>query len=148
MDASTLAAAALAIANESSQPAVVEELLLERERLAMDREALRSFVVERHYLQAPNFSEDLVWTWRQAFDLQADVLQDIRDHVMDVAEVAQGTRVLQASLSDLARELDDAVELSTELAGLPTGHTEAPPIVIDYTPMPNIERERSRSRRR
>ena len=104
MDASTLAAAALAIANESSQPAVVEELLLERERLAMDREALRSFVVERHYLRAPDFSEDPVWTWRRAFDLQAAELHDIRDHVRDAAELAQGTRVLQASLSDLERE--------------------------------------------
>ena len=148
MDASTLAAAALAIANDSSQPAVVEELMLERERLAMDREALRSFVVERHYLRAPDFSEDDVWTWRQAFDLQADVLQDIRDHARDVEELAQGTGAMQASMSDLTRELDDAVELSSELAGRPTGHPEAPPIVIDHTPMPIIERERSRSRRR
>ena len=142
MDASTLAAAALAIANETSQPAVVEELLLERERLAMDREALRSFVVERHYLQAPDFSEDPIWTWRRAFDLQVAGLQDVRDHVRDVAELAQGTRVLHAALSDLERELDDAVELSAELAELPTGHAEA------AQDARGTIRERSRSRHR
>ena len=130
MDASTLAAAALAIANESSQPAVVEELMLERERLAMDREALRSFVVERHYLRAPDFSEDDVWTWRRAFDLQADVLQDIRDHARDIEDLAQGSRVLQASMSDLTRELDEAVELSSEIVGMPTANPVAPPIVV------------------
>ena len=57
MDASTLAAAALAIATETSQPAAVEELLLERERLAMDREALRSFLVERHYIHVPGYAQ-------------------------------------------------------------------------------------------
>ena len=134
-----MAAAALAIANESSQPAVVEELLLERERLAMDREALRSFVVERHYLRAPDFSEEDVWSWRQAFDLQAVVLQDIRDHARDIEDLAQGSRVLQASMSDLTRELDEAVELSSEIVGMPTAHPEAPPIVIE--PMPIIDRE-------
>ena len=134
-----MAAAALAIANDSSQPAVVEELMLERERLAMDREALRSFVVERHYLRAPDFSEEDVWSWRQAFDLQAVVLQDIRDHARDIEDLAQGSRVLQASMSDLTRELDEAVELSSEIVGMPTAHPEAPPIVIE--PMPIIDRE-------
>ena len=135
-----MAAAALAIANDSSQPAVVAELMLERERLAMDREALRSFVVERHYLRAPDFSEDDVWTWRQAFDLQADVLQDIRDHARDIEDLAQGTGAMQASMSDLTRELDEAVELSSEIVGMPTAHPEAPPIVIE--PMPIIDRDR------
>ena len=55
MDASTLAA--VAIATETSQPAAVEELLLERERLAMDREALRSFLVERHYIHVPGYAQ-------------------------------------------------------------------------------------------
>ena len=142
MDASTLAAAALAIATETSQPAVVEELLLERERLAMDREALRSFVVERHYIQAPDFSEDPIWTWRRAFDLQAAGLQEIRDHARDVAELAQGTRILQGAMNDLDRELNDALELSAELAELPPGHAGA---AQDER---GTIRERSRSRHR
>ena len=142
MDASTLAAAALAIATETSQPAVVDELLLERERLAMDREALRSFVVERHYIQAPDFSEDPIWTWRRAFDLQTAGLQEIRDHVRDVAELAQGTRILQGAMNDLDRELNDALELSAELAELPPGHAGA---AQDER---GTIRERSRSRHR
>ena len=125
MDASTLAAAALAIATETSQPAVVDELLLERERLAMDREALRSFVVERHYIQAPDFSEDPLWTWRRAFDLQAAQLQVIRDNNRDVAEWVQGTRIMQGVMNALDRELSDAVELSAELRELQPGHAGA-----------------------
>ena len=142
MDASTLAAAALAIANETSQPAVVDELLLERERLAMDREALRSFVVERHYIQAPDFSEDPLWTWRRAFDLQATQLQVIRDHARDMAELVQGTRIMQGVMNALDRELSDAVELSAELAELPPGHAGA------AQDGQGANRERSRSRRR
>ena len=142
MDASTLAAAALAIATETSQPAAVEELLLERERLAMDREALRSFVVERHYIQAPDFSEDPIWTWRRAFDLQATQLQVIRDHTREMAELAQGTRIMQGVMNDLDRELSDALELSAELAELPPGHAGA------AQDEHGTNRERSRSRRR
>ena len=96
MDASTLAAAALAIATETSQPAAVEELLLERERLAMDREALRSFLVERHYIHVPGY--------------------------------AQYARDQQLRESDVPYRLE-------EIPNIP----EAPPIVIDYTEMPNTE---------
>ena len=142
MDASTLAAAALAIATETSQPAVVDELLLERERLAMDREALRSFVVERHYIQAPDFSEDPLWTWRRAFDLQATQLQVIRDHNRDMAPWVQGTRIMQGVMNALDRELSDAVELSVELRELQPGHAGA------AQDGQGANRERSRSRRR
>ncbi len=96
MDASTLAAAALAIATETSQPAAMEELLLERERLAMDREALRSFLVERHYIHVPGY--------------------------------AQYARDQQLRESDVPYRLE-------EIPNIP----EAPPIVIDYTEMPNME---------
>ena len=142
MDASTLAAAALAIATETSQPAVVDELLLERERLAMDREALRSFVVERHYIQAPDFSEDPIWTWRRAFDLQATQLQVIRDHARDMAELVQGTRIMQGVMNALDRELSDAVELSAELRELQPGHAGA------TQDIQGANRGRSRSPRR
>ena len=120
--ASTMADAALANANDS--PAVVAELMLERERLAMDREALRSFVVERHYVRAPDFSEDEVWSWRRAFGLQADVLRNIRDHAMDIDDRAHGTVLeasVEASMNDLKRELKEAVELSSEIVGLSRG---------------------------
>ena len=110
-----------ALANANDSPAVVAELMLERERLAMDRGALRSFVVERHYVRAPEFSEDNVWSWRRAFGLQADVLRNIRDQAMDIDDRADGTVLeasLEASMNDLKRELKEAVELSSEIAGL------------------------------
>ena len=98
----------------------VAELMLERERLAMDREALRSFVVERHYVQAPEFSEDDYWSWRRAFGLQADVLKNLRNRAMDIDDLAHGTELeaeVGASITDLKRELKEAVALSSEIAG-------------------------------
>ena len=47
MDASTLAA--LAVAMDESRAAVVRELLLDRERVAMANEDARSFLAQRHY---------------------------------------------------------------------------------------------------
>ena len=124
MDASTLAASALAIANETSQPAAVEELLLERECLAMDREALRSFVVERHYIQAPEFSEDPLWTWRNAFELQADQLQHIRENNRLMAlRFREGMTNMEESLNNMDSELDNAVALSAEMSELQPGAT-------------------------
>ena len=98
----------------------VAELMLERERLAMDREALRSFVVERHYGHAPEFSEDDYWSWRRAFGLQADVLKNLRNRAMDIDDLAHGTELeaeVGASITDLKRELKEAVEMSSEIAG-------------------------------
>ena len=48
MDASSLASAALAMAAESRN-AALQELLLERERLAMSREDVRSYMAARHF---------------------------------------------------------------------------------------------------
>ena len=49
MDASSLASAALALAVEDSRNAALQELLLERERLAMSREDVRSYMAARHF---------------------------------------------------------------------------------------------------
>ena len=49
MDASTLAVAALAVAADESREAALRELLLERERAAMQAEDLRSYVAQRHF---------------------------------------------------------------------------------------------------
>ena len=115
---------AIAIADAAPANAIamadVAELMLERERLAMDREALRSFVVERHYVQAPEFSEDDYWSWRRAFGLQADVLKNLRNRAMDIDDLAHGTELeaeVGASITDLKRELKEAVEMSSEIAG-------------------------------
>ena len=47
MDASSLAAAALAVATDDSRAAAVRELLLDRERAAMANEDARSFLAQR-----------------------------------------------------------------------------------------------------
>ncbi len=100
MDASTLAASALAIANETSQSAAVQELLQERERLAMDREALRSFVCERYYSRAPAGAETPVWTWKDAFEHQTAVLNERRE------EVQYQARLLQENLDNVVGDME------------------------------------------
>ena len=55
MDASSLASAALALGVANSQTAALQELLLERERLAMGAEDLRSF-----FVAARHFTRDLL----------------------------------------------------------------------------------------
>ena len=96
----------------------VSELMLERERLAMDREALRSFVVERHYVRGPNSSEDEYWSWKRAFELQADILQSIGNLASDVHDLAYNTGLedeVNAEMSEMREEVDEAVKLSREI---------------------------------
>ena len=98
----------------------VAELMLERERLAMDREALRSFVVERHYVQAPEFSDDDFWSWRRAYGLQAELLRTISRHASEMGALAHRTLPdvsLGLSIADLTTEIADAVDLTFEIAG-------------------------------
>ena len=59
MDASSVAAAALAIAVDESREAALRELLLDRERAAMQAEDLRSFVVERLAVGVGDFDEEV-----------------------------------------------------------------------------------------
>ena len=98
----------------------VAELMLERERLAMDREALRSFVVERHYVQAPEFSDDDFWSWRRAYGLQAELMRTISRHASEMDALAHRTFPdvsLGLSIADLTTEIADAVDLTFEIAG-------------------------------
>ena len=96
----------------------VAELMLERERLAMDREALRSFVVERHYVRGPDNSDDEYWSWKRAFELQADILQSIGNLASDVHDLAYNTGLedeVNAEMSELKAEVDEAVKVSREI---------------------------------
>ena len=115
---------ALAIADAAPANALamadVTELMLERERLAMDREALRSFVVERHYIQAPEFSDDDFWSWRRAYGLQAELMRTISRHASEMDALAHRTFPdvsLGLSIADLTTEIADAVDLTFEIAG-------------------------------
>ena len=69
MDASTTAAAALAIAVAASEQSAMEALLLERERLAMIVEDQASFMAQRHWvgtLQLQRLSQPM--TWHEAYE--------------------------------------------------------------------------------
>ena len=64
MDASSLAAAALAVAMDESRDAVVRELLVDRERSAMAAEDARSYVAQRHFTasqQVPGAPRPMTW---------------------------------------------------------------------------------------
>ena len=64
MDASTTAAAALAIAVAASEQSAMEALLLERERLAMIVEDQASFLAQRHWvgtLHLQRLSQPMTW---------------------------------------------------------------------------------------
>ena len=58
MDASSVAAAALAVAVDESREAALRELLLDRERTAMQAEDLRSFVAERLAVEVGDSDEE------------------------------------------------------------------------------------------
>ena len=75
MDASSLAAAALAVAVDESRDAALRELLLDRERAAMQAEDLRSYVAQRHFTTSLLVARAPAMTWEAAyaqlhFDLQ------------------------------------------------------------------------------
>ena len=64
MDASTTAAAALAIAVAASEQSAMEALLLDRERLAMIVEDQASFLAQRHWvgtLHLQRLSQPMTW---------------------------------------------------------------------------------------
>ena len=98
MDASTTAAAALAIAIASSEQSAMEALLLERERLAMVVEDQASWMAQRHWvgtlqLQRPSAP----MTWREAY-------QQMHGEV----ELAHGA--MRAALQALSRGDPDLAE--------------------------------------
>ena len=109
MDASSLASAALALAVANSQTAALQELLLERERLAMGAEDLRSFfVAARHFtrdllLQRGSVPPaDVPWTWERAHEQRnsdlgyAHALRDVRMGVREcrAAVELRGRRIV------------------------------------------------------
>ena len=117
--------AALAIATATSQPAAVEELLLERERLAMDREALRSYLVERHYIHVPGYA------------------QYARDQQLRESDVPYGLEEIPN-----IPEAPPIVIDYTEMPVLVPDELEVPPGYAGAVQDGHGSRERSRSRRR
>ena len=101
MDASSLAAAALAVAMEDSRSAAVRELMLDRERAAMANEDARSYLAQRHFvgsLQMPN-SLYPPMTWREAYLVRSDDMSEAREMMRHAMMDAQRARDVLAGWS-------------------------------------------------
>ena len=85
MDASTVAQAALALAVDNSRDAALNELLQERERLALGAEDLRSFVAARHFTRNLLLQRGSVppahvpWTWERAYQQRHSDMESAYD---------------------------------------------------------------------
>ena len=107
MDASSLAAAALAVAMEDSRSAAVRELTLDRERAAMANEDARSYMAQRHFvgsLQMPN-SLYPPMTWREAYLVRGDDMAEASEIMRRAMMDAQRAEVVQAAQIRLQQEL-------------------------------------------
>ena len=141
MDASSLAAAALAVAMEDSRTAAVRELMLDRERAAMANEDARSYMAQRHFthtqmIPGPHNAGPQT-TWRAAFLAQANDRHRLRDVMRASLMHMRGgnARLARAVIAWTVGEPDDEdVEEEPE---------EEDAVVEDFT-----ERARSRSPRR
>ena len=82
MDASAVAQAALALTVKYYREDALNELLLERERLAMGAEDLRSFVAARHFTRNLLLQRGSVppahvpWTWERAYEQRHSDLEN------------------------------------------------------------------------
>ena len=138
MDASSLAAAALAVAMEDSRSAAVREVMLDRERAAMVAEDRSSYIAQRHFFgsqQEPN-SPVHPMPWREAYMVRSNDMMRARE-------------VMRASLmvlrrGDAQRARDVMARMLSEIIGYDEEESEEEDVVVeDFS-----ERARSRSPRR
>ena len=107
MDASTTAAAALAIVVDESQQSAMEALLREREQLAMLAAHHESYMAQRHYvgsLQVPLHGRQM--TWETAYRQRHNDLAEAH-HAMRLAAHALRTGDNEAALARLEGEVGD-----------------------------------------
>ena len=136
MDASSLAAAALAVAMEDSRSAAVREVMLDRERAAMVAEDRSSYIAQRHFVGSQQEPNSLVhpMPWREAYMVRSTDMMRARE-------------VMRASLMVL-RQGDPwrarvMALILREIIGHEEGESEEEDVVEDFS-----ERARSRSPRR
>ena len=83
MDASSVAAAALAVAIEDSRTAALRKVMLDRERATMVAEDAHSYLAQRHFSYSLQehlpVTYDREPTWRNAYVAQLNVLLHVRD---------------------------------------------------------------------
>ncbi len=113
MDASTLAAAALAIAADESRDAALCELMLERERAVMQAEDLRSYVAQRHFTGSQLVPGAPAMTWEAAYSQRHNDLLEAHD-AMRSALLAVRRGNDQRAEEVLAQEFDSDEEEEAE----------------------------------
>ena len=115
MDASTTAAAALAIAVAASEQSAMDALLLERERLAMIVEDQASFLAQRHWVSTLHLQRlRQPMTWRELYEQRHSDLERawaamrvaLHAHRRGDSELAE--QVLQAEVSSEEEAASDA----------------------------------------
>ncbi len=95
MDASAVAQAALALSVENSRDAAMNELLQERELLAMAAEDMRSFVASRHFTcdllleRGPVPPAHVPWTWKRAHNQLLSQWQNRHDAIHEALRDVQ-----------------------------------------------------------
>ena len=115
MDASTTAAAALAIAVAASEPSAMEALLLERERLAMLAAHHESYMAQRHYVGTLQIPQYRPMTWETAFTQRHNELADAHQ-AMRLAATALRAGDADAALARLDAVVGDSDSEDEELS--------------------------------
>ena len=114
MDASTTAAAALAIVVDASQQAAMEALLRERERLAMIVEDQASYMAQRHWvgsLQIQRLGQPM--TWQTAYRQRHNDLAEAHGAMRAAADALRAGDA-ETALSRLDAEVGDPEQSEDE----------------------------------
>ena len=121
MDASSLAAAALAVAMDDARTSVLREVMLDRERAAMVAEDRGSFLAQRHYigslqLQQPYSAYPERMTWRDAYWMRRDDLRRAHEVMHTSLMALRGGDAQRARdvLAQVVRPDDEEVEVEPE----------------------------------
>ena len=118
MDASTVAAAALAVALEDSRAAALRQVLLERERVAMSNEDVRSWVAQHVFTQSvqpPRATIPL--TWAAAYEVRHENFVHVQSVLQEVraANREGDAEHIEEILADELASSDEAEELTCVL---------------------------------
>ena len=121
MDASTAAAAALAIAIAASEQSAMDALLLERERLAMIVEDQASFMAQRHWVSTLHLQQlSRPMSWRELYEQRHSDLERawaamrVALHAHGRGDIELAEQVLRAEVSseeEAAEEEDMEVDV-------------------------------------
>ena len=118
MDASAVAAAALAVALKDSRAAALRQVLLERERVAMSNEDVRSWVAQHVFTQSvqpPRATIPL--TWAAAYEVRHENFVHVQSVLQEVraANREGDAEHIEEILADELASSDEAKELTCVL---------------------------------